>query len=80
MEDEDELNALATDERSMEIEANYPGCRVFPLSKLTVNETGVENGDINFFDIQMYVSSRGARLESSLIEQARCSPRRRVCV
>ena len=27
----------------------FPGCAVMPLSRLTVNDTGVNNGDITFF-------------------------------
>ncbi|CAM9509105.1 unnamed protein product [Ectocarpus fasciculatus] len=43
---EDELEA---DEASLAIEEAYPHCKVLPTSKLTVNQTGVDNGDINYF-------------------------------
>lgn len=46
---------LVLDENSRLIEEKYPNCKVLPLSKLTVNETGVENGYIKSFSVQIMV-------------------------
>ncbi|CAM9783741.1 unnamed protein product [Ectocarpus sp. 6 AP-2014] len=40
---------LEADEASLAIQEAYPHCRVLPTSKLTVNQTGIDNGDINHF-------------------------------
>ena len=33
----------------------YPACAVMPLSRMTVNETAVNNGDVNSFSVSFYV-------------------------
>ena len=49
----------------------FPHCAVMPLSKLTVNETGVNNGDITSFMASFYVRAR-RRVECQL----RCQTKR----
>lgn len=39
----------------VKIRNTFPNCAVMPLSKLTVDETGVNNGDINYFSASFYV-------------------------
>lgn len=41
------------------IRDSFSSCAVMPLSKLTVNETGVDNGDITFFFASFYVRKKG---------------------
>ena len=36
----------------------YPACAVVPLSRMTVDETAVKNGDINHFSTSFFVRSR----------------------
>lgn len=38
-----------------DIREAYPACMVMPLSRLTVNETGVQNGDITSFGASFLV-------------------------
>eukprot|EP00904_Undaria_pinnatifida_P011275 jgi/Undpi1/7278/HiC_scaffold_22.g09751.m1 len=38
------------------VEDAYPNCVVMPLSKLTVNETGVNNGDITSFSASLFLA------------------------
>lgn len=49
---EDELEL---DEKGRLIEEEFSACKVLPLSKLTVNETGVNNGDIMYFSVDVLV-------------------------
>ncbi|CAM9296241.1 unnamed protein product, partial [Hapterophycus canaliculatus] len=39
-------DTLEADDTSLEIEEAYPYCKVLPASKLPINQTGVENGDV----------------------------------
>ncbi|CAN0301085.1 unnamed protein product, partial [Ascophyllum nodosum] len=32
----------------------YPGCQVIPFSRLEIDQTGVENGDINYFSTSLF--------------------------
>lgn len=49
---------IEEDENAKNIEAAFPECKVLSLSKLTPNETGIANGDINYFDVSLLVSMR----------------------
>lgn len=49
---------LEADEASLAIQEAYPHCRVLPISKLTVNQTGIDNGDINYFTATFGVSAQ----------------------
>ncbi|CAM9668302.1 unnamed protein product [Ascophyllum nodosum] len=49
-----DLGNFTEDERSLAIEEEYPACRVIPFSRLEVNQTGVDNGDINYFSASLY--------------------------
>ena len=51
-----DLSNFTEDERSLAIEEEYPACRVIPFSRLEVNQTGVDNGDIDSFSASLYVS------------------------
>lgn len=42
----DDVADFAADEASLLVEEAYPGCRVLPVSKLTVNQTGIDAGDV----------------------------------
>lgn len=53
MEDE-----IVLDEPSEEFESNFPSCKILPLSRLTVNMTGVANGDIAFLSVNSVVRGR----------------------
>ena len=44
------------------VEDAYPNCVVMPLSKLTVNETGVNNGDITSFSASLFVRKRNGQV------------------
>ncbi|CAM9385471.1 unnamed protein product [Scytosiphon promiscuus] len=41
-------DTLEADDASLEIEEAYPYCKVLPVSKMQVNETGIQNGDITY--------------------------------
>lgn len=41
---------------SAPIEEENPNCIVVPLSRLTVNETGVKEGDFSSFSVSLFVS------------------------
>lgn len=36
----------------------FPNCAVMPLSKLTIDQTGVDNGDIDHFSASFWVRSK----------------------
>lgn len=40
------------------IEEDHPNCIVVPLSRLTVNDTGIENGDFSSFSVSLFVRRR----------------------
>lgn len=46
---------------TLAFEEAYPSCRVLPSSKLTVNQTGIDNGDIRYFSLSFFVRSMGGR-------------------
>lgn len=46
---------IELDETSQVAEEKYCGCWVLPLSTLTVNETGIDNGDIDSFSVRILV-------------------------
>lgn len=39
---------LEVDDASLEIEEAFPSCKVLPASKLQLNQTGIENGDVTY--------------------------------
>ena len=49
-------DTLEPNEASLAVEEEYP-CKVLPLSKLEMNETGIENGDIDHIFARFYVSA-----------------------
>jgi len=51
-------DTLEPDEASLAIEDEYP-CKVLPLSKLTVDEAGIENGEVDHFSVSLFVSTTG---------------------
>ena len=53
---------LEIDDASLAIQEAFPACKVLPASKLEMNETGVENGDINHLVARFAVGGgRGER-------------------
>ena len=54
----DDPDAFTGDERSLAVETEYPGCQVIPFSRLEIDQTGVENGDINYFSTSLFVSGK----------------------
>ena len=52
----DDDGNFTKDAASLAVEEAYPGCSVIPLSRLDVNKTGVDNGDVNYFSASFFVS------------------------
>lgn len=44
----------------------FPHCAVMPLSRLTINETGVNNGDITNFGASIFVRNQNGLIKVSL--------------
>ena len=42
----------------------FPHCAVMPLSRLTINETGVNNGDIDSFSTSLFVRNQNGLMFS----------------
>lgn len=49
---------FVADNASLEIEAEYPNCRVLPSSKLTVNKTSIDSGEVSSLSATFLVSGR----------------------
>lgn len=47
---------LEADETSLAIEENY-SCKVLPVSQLTVDQEGIDSGDVDHFFVRLAVSS-----------------------
>lgn len=59
---EDEFDG---DDSSEQFEGTYAGCKALPLSKLTPNESAIENGDVNYFSVTVGVrKKKGAPLRT----------------
>lgn len=41
----DEADDVVADEASLAIEAEYPSCRVLPISKMTIDQAAVDEGE-----------------------------------
>ena len=69
----DEPNEFITgrDPDVVKVTNAFPHCAVMPLSKLTVNETGVNNGDITYFRAEFHV-----RRKKCVECQLRCQMKR----
>ncbi|CAN0411795.1 unnamed protein product [Ascophyllum nodosum] len=50
----DDDGNFTKDAASLAVEEAYPGCSVIPLSRLDVNKTGVDNGDVNYFSASFF--------------------------
>lgn len=58
---EDEAVDFEADSASLEIEETYPYCKVLPTSKLTVDQAGVDSGDITNFQASLFVRLEARR-------------------
>lgn len=50
---------LEVDDASLAIEEAFPACKVLPASKLQLNQTGIDNGDITYLTASFTVGGRG---------------------
>lgn len=57
----DDLDTFLDDnaDATSAIEEGFPHCRVIPLSRLTIDEDGINSGDVDSFDVSFYVRERG---------------------
>lgn len=67
MEDIDDFD-LADYPDVAKFRTEFPSCAVMPLSQLTVNETGVDNGDITHFSASVFVRERAGLRASFAVE------------
>lgn len=70
MEDKDDFDRADYPDVA-KVEDEFPHCLVMPLSQLTVNETGVDNGDITYFSASSYVSKINGQNPSCCAIEAR---------
>lgn len=56
----DDLDTFLDDnaDATSAIEEEFPNCRVIPLSRLTMDEDGINSGDVDSFDASFYVRER----------------------